>query len=57
MVCSQSTRAGGGVLTPLCVNLTMESISRVNMECRKTMGGGVVRGGFDSHGRPFRADC
>ena len=39
--------------SPLWCNLTVEGRSRYSRESREALGGGVVRGGFDSYGRPL----
>ena len=38
---------------PLWCSLSVEGRSRYSRECRDVGGGGVVRGGFDSYGRPL----
>ena len=37
---------------PLWCSLSMETKSRYMMEVREAMGGGMVKGGYDSYGRP-----
>jgi len=41
------------VCSPLWTNLSVEGRSRYMRECREAMGGGVVKGGYDSYGRPL----
>ena len=41
------------LFSPLWCNLTLEGRSRYSRESRQALGGGVVRGGFDSYGRPL----
>ena len=39
--------------SPFWCNLTVEGKSRYSRESREALGGIVVRGGFDSYGRPL----